>query len=69
MQFHPEASADSVRGWDADALAALGFDKDTLIAAADEVEAASARDAQALFDAFAAEVIRVSVPGAPARRS
>lgn len=57
MQFHPEASAESVRGWEADKLAALGFDKDTLVAEADAVEATSARDAQALFDAFAQEVI------------
>lgn len=56
MQFHPEASAEAVRGWNAEKLAELGFDKDTLIAEADRVEADSARNAQALFDAFAREV-------------
>lgn len=60
MQFHPEASADSVHGWEADGLAKLGFDKGTLVEHADRVEEDSARNAQALFDGFAREVIEAS---------
>ena len=60
MQFHPEASADSVRGWEADGLAKLGFDKGTIVEHADRVEEDSARNAQALFDGFAREVIEAS---------
>lgn len=60
MQFHPEASAESVKSWDAASLAKLGFDKDSLIAEAARVEEESARSAQALFDGFAEEVIRTA---------
>jgi GMP synthase (glutamine-hydrolysing) len=59
-QFHPEVSAENVRGWDAAELATLGFDKETLVAEAEAADAAMRRDAEALVGAWV-EVVRSRV--------
>ncbi|SDS67126.1 GMP synthase-Glutamine amidotransferase [Brevibacterium sandarakinum] len=51
-QFHPEASGQNIRNWDAKKLQQLGFDKDTLLDQAEERGEDSRRDAKALLTAF-----------------
>jgi GMP synthase-like glutamine amidotransferase len=57
VQFHPEASAGRVAEWDDDKVAADGFDKAALVAAAEADAATNAAQARALVAAFA-EVVR-----------
>ncbi|TGD11098.1 type 1 glutamine amidotransferase [Brevibacterium sp. S111] len=51
-QFHPESTRANIERWDAQKLADLGFDKDTLLDEARELGPESERDAKALFSAF-----------------
>jgi hypothetical protein len=53
VQFHPEATAGTVRGWDAEALREQGFDRDELVHAAEADEAESARNWHGLARRFA----------------
>lgn len=52
LQFHPEAGAVNVTRWDAERLRGLGFDKDELVAAAQQAESASEAAAGLLVNAF-----------------
>lgn len=54
LQFHPEAGPENVRSWDAAKLAALGFDKDALIAGAEAAQPGTEVDARAMIAGFAA---------------
>ncbi|MFE6971070.1 type 1 glutamine amidotransferase [Isoptericola sp. NPDC057653] len=56
LQFHPEAAPERIGAWDADELAALGFDRDELLAAGLERAPENERQARALSAAFAAVV-------------
>ncbi|WP_346777274.1 type 1 glutamine amidotransferase [Streptomyces sp. HNM0575] len=56
VQFHPEATAETVRGWDAGALREQGFDRDELIRTAERDEAVSARNWHGLARRFASVV-------------
>ena len=56
LQFHPEAAPERIGTWDADELAALGYDRDELLAAAVERAPENERQARALAAAFAAVV-------------
>ncbi|MGF0117936.1 type 1 glutamine amidotransferase [Promicromonospora sp. Marseille-Q5078] len=56
LQFHPEAAPERIGRWDADELAALGYDRDELLAAALERAPENERQARALAGAFAAVV-------------
>ncbi len=56
LQFHPEAAPERIGTWDADELAALGFDRDELLAAALERAPENEKQARALAAAFAAVV-------------
>ncbi|AZZ41205.1 type 1 glutamine amidotransferase [Acidipropionibacterium jensenii] len=56
LQFHPEASAESLAGWDEAALTADGFSRDELVAEAQRVDAVNTAAARRLVNAFAAEV-------------
>ncbi|MEL7976711.1 type 1 glutamine amidotransferase [Isoptericola sp. F-RaC21] len=58
LQFHPEAAPERIGTWDADELAALGFDRDELLAAALERAPENDTQARALAAAFAAVVHR-----------
>jgi GMP synthase (glutamine-hydrolysing) len=53
VQFHPEATAETVRGWDAEALREQGFDRDELVRTAEADEAESARNWHGLACRFA----------------
>lgn len=59
IQFHPEAAAENLAGWDDAALAAEGISLDGLIAAATAVDDRNTRAARALTAAFAEEIRRV----------
>ena len=56
LQFHPEADPDRIARWDAEELAALGYDRDELHAAGMARAAENERQARALAEAFAAVV-------------
>lgn len=56
LQFHPEASAESLSGWDDAAMSTEGYSLAELVAAAREVDAANTAAARDLVAAFAAEV-------------
>ncbi|MGW8567879.1 type 1 glutamine amidotransferase [Isoptericola sp. NPDC055881] len=56
LQFHPEAAPERIGTWDADELAALGFDRDELLTGALERAPENERQARALAAAFAAVV-------------
>jgi GMP synthase-like glutamine amidotransferase len=53
VQFHPEATADNIRGWDAEALREQGFDQADLIRSAERDEPASRRTWHELARRFA----------------
>ena len=53
LQFHPEAGPENVRSWDAGELAALGFDKEELIVAAEAAQPSTEVDARAMIAGFA----------------
>ncbi|WP_349828067.1 type 1 glutamine amidotransferase [Brevibacterium litoralis] len=59
-QFHPEAGAENLTRWDGDRLAALGFDKEQLLARAREISDRVVPDAEALVDGFVREVRRTT---------
>ncbi len=56
VQFHPEASADRIAGWDPDRLAAHGFDRDALHRAARRDDPAAALVWREVARRFAAVV-------------
>lgn len=56
VQFHPEATVENIRGWDADALREQGFDQDELIRSAERDEPASTAAWHELARRFAAVV-------------
>lgn len=56
VQFHPEATADDIRGWDAEVLARQGFDQDELIRSAERDAPASTAAWYELARRFAAVV-------------
>lgn len=60
LQFHPEASAENVRNWDADELAKKGEDHAAMLAKAEADEPANLRASRAMISAFAAEVWAVA---------
>lgn len=57
LQFHPEADAERVAGWDADAMRRDGFDPATVIATARADAPVNEAQAAALFEAFAGIVL------------
>lgn len=57
VQFHPEATPETIRGWDAEALRRQGFDRDELVRTAEADEPGSVRNWQGLADRFAAVVL------------
>ncbi|GAA3503831.1 type 1 glutamine amidotransferase [Streptomyces prasinosporus] len=58
VQFHPEATAADIRGWDAEPLRAQGFDRDRLYERALADEPASTAAWRAFTHRFAREVAR-----------
>jgi GMP synthase-like glutamine amidotransferase len=56
LQFHPEASAENIREWDAEALREQGFDREELIRAAERDEPESRSNWHGLAGRFAAVV-------------
>ncbi|GAA2014011.1 type 1 glutamine amidotransferase [Brevibacterium samyangense] len=60
-QFHPEAGVDNLRRWNAERLAASGFDKEELIAHGEAITAEVVPDARAIVDAFCTVVKDVVV--------
>ena len=56
LQFHPEASAENVRGWNAETLAEKGVDHAALVVQADADYDANTAASRALVGAFAAEI-------------
>lgn len=56
LQFHPEASAETLSGWDEAAMRTDGFSLAELVAAARAVDTANTAAARDLVAAFAAEV-------------
>lgn len=56
LQFHPEASAENVRNWDAAELAEKGEDHASMLAKAEADEPENLRASRAMIAAFAAEV-------------
>ncbi|MFD0649327.1 hypothetical protein ACFQ2Y_12550 [Streptomyces malaysiensis subsp. malaysiensis] len=63
VQFHPEAGADRLDGWDEAALADAGLDLRALRADAERVEPESVRTARRLAANFA-DVVRRAADGA-----
>lgn len=59
VQFHPEAAAENLPGWDEAALAGEGISLKALIAAATAADDRNTRAARALAAAFADEIRRV----------
>lgn len=57
VQFHPEASAANLAGWDDAALKGEGHDIGLLMAAAERDDAENTRASRALIDAFADEIL------------
>nr|WP_234037439.1 type 1 glutamine amidotransferase [Leucobacter sp. L43] len=57
VQFHPEASAANLAGWDDAALTGEGYDIGILLAAAQRDDAENTRASHALVDAFAEEIL------------
>ncbi|WP_253186504.1 type 1 glutamine amidotransferase [Streptomyces abyssalis] len=53
VQFHPEATPQHIRGWDAEALRRQGFDRDELVRTAERDEPESLRNWQGFADRFA----------------
>lgn len=60
LQFHPEASAENVRNWNAEELAAKGEDHAAMLAKAEADEPENLRASRAMIAAFAAEVRSVA---------
>ncbi|KAF3469849.1 type 1 glutamine amidotransferase [Streptomyces sp. Tu 3180] len=58
LQFHPEVTAERIRGWDAGPLSAHGFDRDRLYERALADEPASTPAWRAFTHRFAREVLR-----------
>ncbi len=56
LQFHPEASAENLAGWDESALAADGYSRDDLVAAARGYDAVNTAAARQMVAGFAAEI-------------
>ena len=56
LQFHPEASAENVRDWNAESLAEKGVDHAALVVQADADYDANTAASRALVGAFAAEI-------------
>jgi GMP synthase-like glutamine amidotransferase len=56
LQFHPEASAENVRAWNAESLAELGVDHAALVVQATADDEANTAASRALVGAFAAEI-------------
>ncbi len=56
VQFHPEAAAENLAGWDEAALAADGLSREELVAAARRVDGPNTVASRRLVDAFAAEI-------------
>ncbi|WP_181765359.1 type 1 glutamine amidotransferase [Streptomyces albidus (ex Kaewkla and Franco 2022)] len=67
LQFHPEATARNVEGWDAEKLREQGFNREELIRAAERDEAGSTATWRELARRFAAFVARTAPPGPPSR--
>lgn len=65
VQFHPEASVESVRGWDEWKLSELGFDHQELIRSAERDEPASTEIWHELARRFAAVVTGAATPQVP----
>ncbi|WP_314172841.1 type 1 glutamine amidotransferase [Streptomyces winkii] len=57
VQFHPEATAETVRGWDAEALREQGFDREELVREAERDEAEAAANWHAVACRFAGVVV------------
>ena len=65
LQFHPEATARNVEGWDAEKLREQGFDRAELIRAAERDEPGSTRVWHELARRFAEFVLRKESPAPP----
>lgn len=60
LQFHPEASVDNVRNWNAENLAELGVDHAAILAEAEANHEANTRASEAMARAFAQEIRSVA---------